>query len=70
MALAPDYGVTTDLGEGRLVDLKPAWRLPVSEGDTVMTLTLVRPLAGDAARALARHVVRRRSENALLCGPS
>lgn len=59
VVLAPDYCVTTDLGEGRLVDLMPAWRLPVAEGDAVMALTLARPLAGEAARALVRHVVRR-----------
>ncbi len=65
VVLAPDYCVTQDLVDGRLVDLLPDWTLPVAEGSAVMALTLPHPLVGEAARTLVRFVRQRLSD-----GPS
>ncbi|MFN5166107.1 MAG: hypothetical protein ACK5JG_12285, partial [Pseudomonadota bacterium] len=47
------------IARGELVDLLPAWNLPLAEGDTVHALTLPMPEASESARALVRFVSER-----------
>ncbi len=44
---------------GELVDLLPAWQLPVPEAEWLQALTLPQPLVPEAAQALVRFVALR-----------
>lgn len=62
VVLAPDFCVHDDLAQGRLVDVLPAWELPIAEGDCIQALTLPAATAGANARALVRSVAQRLKE--------
>lgn len=59
VVLAPDYCARELLARGQLIDLLPAWQLPIPEGDTVQALTLPLPVCSESARELVRFVADR-----------
>lgn len=54
VVVAPDFAVHAPVQAGLLREALPGWRLPVTYGDRVTALTLARPYASEAARALVR----------------
>ena len=56
VVLAPDYCAAADLQAGRLLDLLPAWHLPVAEGEQVQAITLPLATAPRSARELVKFV--------------
>jgi len=59
VVITMDCCVARHIARGELVDLLPAWNLPLAEGDTVHALTLPMPEASESARALVRFVSER-----------
>lgn len=56
IVFCPDFGVAAEVAAGQLVDVLPGWRLPVSQGDAIVALTLPVPAAPESARALVRFI--------------
>lgn len=54
VVVAPDFAARAAVQAGLLHEALPGWRLPVAYGDRVTALTLARPYASEAARALVR----------------
>jgi DNA-binding transcriptional LysR family regulator len=59
VVLALEHDVQHLVAAGELVDLLPAWQLPVPEAEWLQALTLPQPLVPEAAQALVRFVALR-----------